>query len=117
MRPILFTPKALLVIRLCLCILLLAALAQPAAAQSSTVAKPQVTYKLISGEHNTWGYDIYIEGKLRIHQPSVPALPGNDGFKTKDQCKIAAKLVIEKIRAGKMPPSVTADELKKAGAI
>jgi hypothetical protein len=118
MRPSLFTIKTLSGLWVCFCILAgIVSIQAMAIAQSSPVVKPQITYKLIGSEHNTWGYDIYIDGKLRIHQPSIPAVSGNDGFKTKHQCEIAIKLVTDKIKLGKMPPTVTVDELKKAGAI
>jgi hypothetical protein len=77
----------------------------------------KITYQLISGINNTWGYDILVDNKLTIHQPSVPSLPGNEGFKTKEGAEKVAKLVIEKMKKGEMPPSIDADELKKLKAI
>jgi len=71
------------------------------------------TYTIIPSVNRTWGYDIYMEKRLVIHQPSVPGLPGNEGFKTKVDAGKVARLVIEKINKGEMPPSVTIEELKK----
>jgi hypothetical protein len=48
-----------------------------------------------------------------IHQPSAPGLPGNEGFKTKADAEKVAKLVIDKIKKGEMPPSVTKEEMEK----
>lgn len=42
-----------------------------------------VSYKLIPGINNTWGYYILVDNKMKIHQPSIPGLPGNEGFKTR----------------------------------
>ena len=63
--------------------------------------------------NKTWGYDIYMEKRLFIHQPGIPALPGNEGFKTKADAEKVARLVIGKIKKGEMPPSVTLEEMKK----
>ena len=76
-----------------------------------------ITYKLIPGINDTWGYDILVDNKMKIHQPSIPGLPGNDGFKTKDGAEKVAKLVIDKMKKGEMPPGVTVEEMKKLDAI
>ena len=71
------------------------------------------TYSIIPAPNKTWGYDIYMEKRLFIHQPGVPGLPGNEGFKSKASAGKVAKLVIEKIKKGELPPSVTIEEMKK----
>lgn len=71
------------------------------------------TYTIIPAINKTWGYNINLDKKLVIHQPSIPGLPGNEGFKTKTDAGKVAKLVIGKIKKGEMPPGVTIDELKK----
>lgn len=71
------------------------------------------TYTIIPAVNKTWGYDINAGKKLFIHQPSIPGLPGNEGFKTKADAEKVAKLVIGKIKKGEMPPGVTLEELKK----
>jgi hypothetical protein len=70
------------------------------------------TYKITPAINNTWCYDIFIDRKMFIHQTSIPGLPGNEGFKTKSDAEKVARLVIEKLKNGEMPPSVTADEMK-----
>ena len=96
--------------------------AQTDAALSFTSSKSHVkekqknvkyNYVIILSVENTWGYDIYIEKQVIIHQPNLPGLPGNMGFKSKTDAKKVAKLVIEKIRKGEMPPSVSVAELKE----
>lgn len=54
---------------------------------------------------------IYLHGRLLIHQPSVPGLPGNDGFRRKKDAAKVAVLVIEKIRQHVFPPSISRAEL------
>ncbi len=70
------------------------------------------TYKLVPSIHNTWGYDIFRDNKLMIHQMSIPGLPGNEGFKTKTEAGKIALLVIEKLQKGEMPPRVTLEEMR-----
>jgi hypothetical protein len=75
------------------------------------------TYTIIPAPNKTWGYDIYMEKRLFIHQPSVPGLPGNEGFKSKASAEKVVKLVIKKIEKGEMPPTVTIEEMKKLKAL
>ena len=64
---------------------------------------------------NTWGYDIFLKGKLYIHQPNVPAMQGNSGFKTEEYAKKTAKLVVFKIKHHIIPPTVSKIELDSLG--
>jgi len=102
--------------------------AQPATTKSPDQTTPSfpsgeqyknanITYRIIAAANHTWCYDILAEGRLMIHQPSAPGLPGNEGFKTKAKAAKVAGLVVEKIKNGEMPPSVTMDEMKKIGAL
>lgn len=85
--------------------------------EASQFADSKLTYKIIPSANNTWCYDILADGRMMIHQPSVPGLPGNEGFKTKAVAQKVADLIISKIKNGEMPPSVTLDEMKKVGAL
>jgi hypothetical protein len=98
---------------------------QPIGPQNQEISFPSggahknsaITYKFIPAPSNTWGYDIFVDERLMIHQTSVPGLPGNEGFKTKEQAKTVAGLVIAKIQNGEMPPSVTKEEMLKLHAL
>ena len=83
----------------------------------SPVENKNLSYKIIPSVNKTWGYEIYNNGKLFIHQASIPAAPGNEGFKTKADAEKVAKLVIDKIRKGEMPPTVSVEEMKKLKVI
>jgi hypothetical protein len=76
-----------------------------------------ISYSVISSVNHTFGYEIFLDGKKFISQKSVPGLQGNNGFSQKSQAELVAKLVITKIVAGQMPPTVTIDELKKIKAL
>lgn len=41
----------------------------------------QLNYMIIPARGNTFGYNIYANNKLKIHQVSIPAMPGKNGFK------------------------------------
>ena len=74
---------------------------------------PLYTYKIIPSSNSTWCYDIFKAEKMLIHQTNKPGLPGTEGFKNKADAEKVAKLVIEKLKKGEMPPTVTMDEMKK----
>ena len=57
----------------------------------------KITYKLIPGINNSWGYDILVDCQMKIHQPCIPGQPGNEGFKTREGAEKVAKLVIKKM--------------------
>ena len=90
---------------------------QPQFPEAGTTSKSKLTYKIINGANQTYGYDIFSDGKLLIHQPSIPGMPGNEGFKTKQSSEQVAQLVINKVKKGEMPPTVSKEELKKLKAI
>lgn len=84
---------------------------------SGTGANSNLTYTIIDAPNNTFCYDVYADGRLMIHQSSMPGLPGNEGFKTRDDAVKVAELVMYKIRKGEMPPTVSTDEMKNLGVI
>ncbi len=57
--------------------------------------KSQLRYDIINNGKTGFGYDILDKDKIIIHQPSVPGLPGNKGFSTKeDAAKVAKQLIV-----------------------
>ncbi len=58
-----------------------------------------------------WGYDIYLNQNLYIHQPDIPALNGKQSFKTKSDAIKIANLVKLKIYKNIFPPTITINEL------
>ena len=80
-------------------------------------ATSNIATKIINSPNQTFGYDIIADGKMIIHQPSVPGMPGNEGFKTRESAEKVAQLVITKIKKGEMPPTITKEEMQKLKAI
>lgn len=64
-----------------------------------------------------FGYDVYIDDKLYVHQPHVPAVSGNNGFNSKENARKAGEFIIYKIKNNIMPPSVSAKELDSLGVL
>ena len=73
-------------------------------------------YKIIK-INNGWGYDIYMNEKIYIHQNCIPAISGYKNFICKEDAEKIAKVIIEKIKNHIIPPSITKDELNKNGII
>lgn len=67
--------------------------------------------EIIQSLNNTFGYDIHINNQNIIHQPHIPALQGNEGFKSEKDARKVAELVIKKLRKNIFPPTVSIEEL------
>jgi hypothetical protein len=77
----------------------------------------EMTIRIIPSANQTFGYDILVHGRPLIHQPNIPGLPGHEGFATREKARKVAEFVVQKIRNGKMPPSVDSDDLNALGAL
>jgi len=85
--------------------------------QKNPYINAKISIKIIPSVMKTFGYDIIVNGKPLIHQPNIPALPGNDGFTTKGRARKVAEFVVKKIRKNEMPPTVTIEDLNNMGAL
>jgi len=64
-----------------------------------------------------WGYSITKkDGKVMINQPFIPGIQGQQPFSTKRDAAKVGRMVKMKLRKGEIP-SITPEELKKAGII
>ena len=75
----------------------------------------ELSYRIIDAPNGTFGYDILSNGRLYIHQTNVPGVPGNEGCRTREQAEQLAVFVIEKMKKGESPPSVTSGDLERLG--
>jgi hypothetical protein len=87
------------------------------AQQKNPYANAQITITITPSANKTFGYDILLNGKPLVHQPTIPALPGNEGFTTKERAKKVAEFVVKKIKKNEMPPTVTTDDLNNMGVL
>jgi hypothetical protein len=85
--------------------------------QTNPYANAKITIKIIPSVDKTFGYDIFLDGKLLVHQPHIPALPGNKGFTTRERAQKVAEFVVKKIKNNEMPPTVTIDNLNNLGVL
>ncbi len=69
------------------------------------------SYRIIEAQEQTFGYDIFQNNRIFIHQLSVPAISGNKGFPTKTDAEKVAILVVQKLRQNIMPPTISKSEL------
>jgi hypothetical protein len=73
----------------------------------------KLTYKITNATKTTFGYDVYADGRMIIHQPCIPALPGSEGFKSESDAEKVAHLVIEKLKQGATLPTISIDDMKQ----
>lgn len=86
------------------------------AVRVATMKKAKVEIKVFrNAESSGFGYDIILDGHTYVHQPTIPALPGNNGFSTEEKAKKVAELVSFKIQNNIMPPTVEVRELDSLG--
>ncbi len=92
-----------------------------ASANETAAAQPQqlktVTIKTFTNDTGLhgFGYDIFVDSALVVHQPNIPAVAGNRGFVTEEEAIKIGTYVGNKIKNNIMPPSVTTEELDSLG--
>ena len=71
-----------------------------------------LTYEVFSAEKG-WGYDILVNGNVRIHQDIVPGQATYGGYATKEDAETAARSLISqlKVKKRKMADSSTVKPL------
>jgi hypothetical protein len=58
-----------------------------------------------------WGYDVFKNNKLYIHQPYIPAVEGQVPFQNRKSARKTGQIVVKKIRNHESP-ALTRDEIK-----
>ncbi|MFL5762767.1 MAG: DUF4907 domain-containing protein [Bacteroidia bacterium] len=71
----------------------------------------------VSGKSLGWGYDIIFEGGGKVHQPTIPGLPGFQYFKTEGKAKKTADFALAKIRHYGGLTGITTEELDSLDVI
>ena len=75
-------------------------------------AKTSFSYYVIQSEGVGFGYCILADGHVYIWQNTIPGIPGNQGFESVEKAERCAGLVIQKIKDGESPPTITEEDLK-----
>jgi len=68
-----------------------------------------------TGKSQGWGYDIYVTDIRTIHQPIIPAIPGNKPFKTESDAKKIGLLALSKMKKSGGLPTILIKELDSLG--
>lgn len=87
------------------------------ATQKNPYAEAKIIIKIIPSANQSFGYDILVYGRPLIHQPSIPGLPGNEGFTTREKAQKVAEFVVKKIRNNEIPPTVTIEDLNNLSVL
>ncbi|MCF8256830.1 MAG: DUF4907 domain-containing protein [Flavobacteriales bacterium] len=64
-----------------------------------------------------WGYDIYADDALYIHQPTIPAIQGTKGFHSEQDARAAGNFTVHKIKKNIVPPTISVAELDSLGLL
>ncbi len=75
-----------------------------------------VTYKVFRVDSG-WGYDIYVNRRIFIHQPYIPAVQGRFVFMSREAARKVAILVIHKMMERPGLPAVSVSELDSLGVL
>ncbi len=91
--------------------------AVPGQEKTNPYKDADISIRIIPSVNKTYGYDILLYKRPLVHQPSIPGLPGNEGFTTEERARTVAEFVVKKIRNNEMPPTVSIDDLNKLGVL
>jgi hypothetical protein len=85
--------------------------------ENNPYASADLAVEIIPAPNDTYGYNILMDGRIIVHQPSVPARPGVEGFRTVEAAQLVGEFVLQKIRHNSFPPSVSVSELDSLGVL
>lgn len=78
-------------------------------------------FEIEPGENNSEGFGFELtmksSGNMKIRQPNIPAIQGNQPFITEEDARATALLMVSKLEKGIMPPAVTVEELDSIGVV
>ncbi len=92
-------------------------MAKQKAANKERAANTQFQYFVIKAANQSFGYDVYADGNLYLHQPTIPGIGGTNGFADTASAGKVARLAIKKIKQGEIPPTITSQDLKQLKVI
>jgi len=95
----------------------------PYSLQKQKISKPTASFSVriihsmepLTGKQDHpkqgFGFDIFLNRKLFIHQPFIPGIQGNKPFRTASDARKTGRLMIRKIERNIIPPTITEQEL------
>lgn len=85
-------------------------------ASANTAASGRFYYTVIQVDGG-WGYDLYIDSTMYIHQVHIPAVNGLVPFTSESDAAQVAEIAVKKMEEGVVPPTITMDELNAVGIV
>ena len=87
--------------------------------QENPVSLKTLNYEVVTQEirPNEFAYQILKDGKMIINQMNIPAVQGNKGFPSKETALKTGELMLNKIKKGVFPPTISKEELDSLGVI
>jgi hypothetical protein len=75
------------------------------------------TFEVIDsvGKSHGWGYDLYVNGKKTIHQPIIPAVPGNNSFASESDARKIGDVAAAKMKTTGSLPTILVHDLDSLG--
>jgi hypothetical protein len=91
--------------------------ALPPASQEMNTAYEFKTFEVKDDAQKVlgWGYDIYINGERKIHQPTIPAVSGVHYFKDETEARTVAAYATNKMKSSGSFPTLSINELDSLG--
>lgn len=80
-----------------------------------SVSFSNASYKVSTTEmtNHSWRYEIFADGQLCFRQETCPGNQEGEGFRNRELAEKTAQLVIQKLKTGNQPPTVTEQELSE----
>jgi hypothetical protein len=77
----------------------------------SNANDPEFTLITVEYPNVGWGYQILQDGKLAIDQKHIPVIQGYKSFSSKEKAEKTGNFIIQKMKNGVFPPTLTEQEL------
>ncbi len=72
---------------------------------------PEFTVITVEYPNVGWGYQILQDGKLAIDQKHIPVIQGYKSFSSKEKAEKTGNFIVQKMKNGIFPPTLTEEEL------
>ena len=83
------------------------------AVANKVMTSKQIQFFIIKSDQSGYGYDIYRDGNLYIHQATIPAIDGNKGFADTASAAKIARVIIKKMIKTDALPTISKEEVTK----
>lgn len=71
----------------------------------------------IRNADSSWGFTIYVNGKIYVHQKEIPLPESSSGFNSEGDALSVAGLIVNKLKKHISPETITRSELESLGIV